>query len=47
MVAGATTTRDLPDHLGGVVLAETVQRAELTALADRFATVVGSASALG
>lgn len=40
VVAGATATRDLPGTLGGVVPAAELQRAELAALADRFAVVV-------
>lgn len=40
LVAGACATRDLPDGSGGVVGAEELQRAELAALADRFAVVV-------
>ncbi len=40
VVAAATATRDLPDPLGGVQTAQTVQRATLAALADRFAVVV-------
>ena len=43
VVAGATATRDLPDGSGGTVSAKDVQRANLAALADRFATVVQSA----
>ncbi|MGQ9370294.1 cysteine hydrolase family protein [Azospirillum sp. A39] len=46
VVADATATRDLPDPLGGVVPAATVQRAALAALADRFATVVPDAAAV-
>jgi nicotinamidase-related amidase len=40
VVAAACATRDLPDGQGGVVPAEVVHRANLAALADRFATVV-------
>lgn len=40
VVASATATRDLPDPLGGVIPAETVQRTALAEIADRFATVV-------
>lgn len=40
VVAGACATRDLPDRAGGVVPAAQVQRAELAALGDRFATIV-------
>lgn len=47
VVAAATGTRDLPDGQGGVVDAESLQRAELAALADRFAVVVPNAAALG
>jgi nicotinamidase-related amidase len=39
----ATATRDLPDPLGGELAAETVHRAALAAIADRFATVVRAA----
>src|SRR5262245_14133374 len=46
VVAAATATRDLPDPLGGVVPAATVQRAALAELADRFATVVPDSMAL-
>ena len=42
VIAGACATRDLPDGQGGVVPAEQLQRAELAALADRFAVVVDS-----
>ena len=45
VVAGATATRDLPDPLGAVIPAETLRRAELAALADRFAVVVADSSA--
>ncbi|PWC53576.1 cysteine hydrolase family protein [Azospirillum sp. TSO22-1] len=40
LVAGATATRALPDPLGGVIPAAAVHRANLAALADRFAVVV-------
>lgn len=41
IVAAGCATRDLPDPVGGgVVAAETVQRAALAALADRVAVVV-------
>jgi nicotinamidase-related amidase len=40
VVANACATRDLPDGHGGIVPAAEVHRAELAALADRFATVV-------
>ncbi|MEI7610007.1 MAG: cysteine hydrolase family protein, partial [Rhodospirillaceae bacterium] len=45
VVAGAVATRDLPDPLGGIVAAATLHRAELAALADRFAVVVRDVSA--
>jgi hypothetical protein len=50
VVADATATRDLPDPLMcpesyGVQKAETVHRATLAALADRFAIVVRNARA--
>ncbi len=35
----ATATRDLPDPTGGVLPADTVHRAALAAIADRFAVV--------
>lgn len=47
VVAGATGSRDLPDGLGGVVPAAEVHRANLAALADRFAVLVRDATALG
>lgn len=40
VVGDACATRDLPDGRGGVVPAEVVHRANLAALADRFAAVV-------
>ncbi len=46
VVAGACATRDLPDGAGGVIAADQLQRAELAALADRFATVLADAAAL-
>lgn len=46
VVASATASRDLPDGHGGVVPAATVQQAALAALADRFATIVDTASAV-
>lgn len=46
VVEGATATRDLPDGAGGTVPAATVQRAEIAALRDRFATIVGHADDL-
>ncbi len=45
VVAGACATRDPPDGTGGVI-ADQLQRAELAALADRFATVPSDAAAL-
>jgi len=47
VVAGAAGTRDLPDGQGGVIDAVALHRAELAALADRFAIVVPNAAALG
>lgn len=47
IVGAATATRDLPGPGGdGVVLAEHIQRAELAALADRFAIIVNTAQEL-
>lgn len=46
VVAAATATRDLPDPLGGVVPAGTVQRTALAELADRFALIVPDSNAL-
>ncbi len=46
VVAGACATRDLPDGCGGVIAAAELHRAELAALADRFATVVPDTAAL-
>lgn len=46
VVAGACATRDLPTPDGGVIAAADLHRAELAALADRFAVVVGETSAL-
>ncbi len=47
IVAAATATRDLPDPLGGgIVSAAEVQRSSLSALSDRFATVVADVAAL-
>ena len=40
VIAGACATRDLPDGQGGVIAADQLHRAELAALADRFAVVV-------
>jgi nicotinamidase-related amidase len=45
LVAAAMATRDLPDPLGGVIAATVVHRAELAALADRFAIVVANTQA--
>jgi len=39
----ATATRDLPDPTGGELASDTVHRAALAAIADRFATVVAAA----
>ncbi|HUS53479.1 MAG TPA: cysteine hydrolase family protein [Thermohalobaculum sp.] len=39
----ATATRDLPDPTGGELPADTIHRAALAAIADRFATVVPAA----
>lgn len=46
VVAAACATRDLPDGRGGIVTAAEVQRAELAALADRFAVVAPTAMEL-
>jgi nicotinamidase-related amidase len=47
VIAGATTTRDLPDPLtGATVPAAEVQRNALAAMADRFATIVPGVSAI-
>jgi len=47
VVAAATATRDLPDPLtGNAVPATEVQRNALTALADRFATIVATADSI-
>jgi nicotinamidase-related amidase len=43
VVADATGTRDVPDGLGGVVLADVLHRASLAGLVDRVATVVHTA----
>jgi|WetSurMetagenome_2_1015567.scaffolds.fasta_scaffold00196_21 nicotinamidase-related amidase len=40
VVAKATATRDLPDSRSGMIPAQTIQRASLAALADRFAVIV-------
>lgn len=46
VLATACATRDLPDGRGGVVAAEDLHRAELAALADRFAMVAEDLSDL-
>lgn len=47
VVAGAVATRDLPDPLSGdIIPAATLHRAELAALADRFAVVVADTAGL-
>ena len=46
VVAGACATRDLPDGAGGEIAADALHRAELAALADRFAIVVPDTAAL-
>ncbi len=43
IVAKATATRDLPATDGGTIPSQTVQRASLAALADRFAVIVQNA----
>ena len=45
VVAAATATRALPDGRGGVVPAETLQRAELAGLSDHTAVIVENAGA--
>ncbi len=47
VVAEATGSRDLPDGLAGIVPAAQVHRANLAALADRFAAIVKDATSLG
>lgn len=47
LVAAACATRDLPDGQGGVVAAAELQRAEMAALSDRFATIAADAAAIG
>ena len=47
VVDAAIATRDLPDGAGGVIPAETLHRANLAALADRFAVVVKNSRAWG
>lgn len=44
IVASATATRDLPDGMGGVIPASTVQATSMAALADRFSAIVQRAS---
>ena len=47
VVAAACATRDLPDALGtGVMAAADLHRATLTALSDRFATILPDAGAI-
>ncbi|WP_330889321.1 cysteine hydrolase family protein [Ferrovibrio sp.] len=47
VVASACATRDLPDPIGGGVLsAGQVHHAALTALSDRFATIIADTSAI-
>jgi len=46
LVASACGTRDLPDGQGGVISADALHRAELSALSDRFAIVVPDEQAL-
>ncbi|UKJ76248.1 cysteine hydrolase family protein [Azospirillum brasilense] len=45
VVDAASATRDLPDGAGGVIPAEALHRANLAALADRFAVVVKDSGA--
>ncbi|CAO3424535.1 cysteine hydrolase family protein [Azospirillum doebereinerae] len=45
VVDSASATRDLPDALGGTIPADAVHRANLAALADRFAVVVKDSGA--
>ena len=47
VVDAASATRDLPDGAGGVIPAEALHRANLAALADRFAVVVKDSRAWG
>ncbi|CAO3381205.1 cysteine hydrolase family protein [Azospirillum argentinense] len=47
VVDAASATRDLPDGTGGVIPAEALHRANLAALADRFAVVVRDSRAWG
>lgn len=46
VLADACATRDLPDGAGGVIAAADLHRAELAALADRFAAVVADTGQL-
>jgi nicotinamidase-related amidase len=46
ILTDACATRDLPDGSGGVVAAETLHRAELAALSDRFAGLFPTATFL-
>ncbi len=45
VVDAASATRDLPDPQGGVIPADALHRANLAALADRFAVVVKDSAA--
>ncbi len=47
VVAAACATRVLPDGAGGTLSADQLHRAELAALADRFATIAPDVAALG
>lgn len=47
VVDAASATRDLPDGAGGVIPAEALHRANLAALADRFAVIVKDSRAWG
>ena len=44
IAADACATRDLPTHDGGVIAAADLHRAELAALADRFASIADCAA---
>ncbi|MDP6573520.1 MAG: isochorismatase family protein [Rhodospirillales bacterium] len=46
VVAAAAATRDLPDGRGGVIKADDLHRAELAALSDRFAVIIGTTDEL-
>jgi nicotinamidase-related amidase len=46
VVGGACATRDLPDGQGSVIAAAALHKAELAALADRFAVVVPDSNAI-